>query len=610
MIEVDDQSGVLEQVANALLHDAFPSSQAVVVPPGFGEALLSTALVEKLRGQGQLVAHIAVDQVRRPLEYVRELQRQWSIGERPQGDVSPAIALQGIVATLSKGRPALQIITRFDKFLDVLDHTLLGAMRALEANKQLRSAVFTPWPYEHVKRRWMDKGKKLVTSNYGDTHDEQVVRPMDPSNALETCARLGIQRYVARFLVEQSGAFPDVLEALIRCWGRGDRSFDSSARRELAALARDRIKRFVELSDMPDQSMYRSAMASMYYDREREEAVATLRVHPWGSSILDGDELRAEALGTAASMLREPDGTCFDTARSLYSGGRYREALDVLRRSGETNPSSLLLEKHAQAMALLVDLEGEQGIDTDWAALRRVLAGALKLVSDAGGTIGPESLGRVRERHEAILASVTAICGAVKTGRRIVDSLSDVDPRSAFWLVYLAAKRARTISRNSAATQAALPLPEQVFRLWARWTMKLDYHAQPDDPATWERVHKLWAATVAPEPGKPFPSFNAFAWFAMVRAEQAGVPAGARPERGYRELEVSLGVLQIRRDQAHALARCNDRERELFFELVSRWMTALLAPCDGHPEQWAFGEFEEMARPLPLLAADGELEWM
>jgi hypothetical protein len=613
MIEIADQSSLASQVVGALLHETFPASYAVVVPPGFGEEQISEAIEQRLCSENRAhVARIALDHIRRPIDYVQDLQRQWSIGQPPKRTDAPTIALERLVGSASPSRPAVQIITRFEKFLDVLDVSMLGKMRSLEAGSRLRSAVITPFRYPDVKRRWIDQGRKLVTSNYGDTHNSVVVRPLEFVEAQRACARLGIPDYVAAYIIEQTGAYPEVCFVVAGAWKRAyeGKPFTHRVKRELAEIAQDRLKRFVEQCDMPDQTVYRSAMVSLHFDSNRDEAVATLRDHPWCEAILKDGELRAEALGPVAVAM--VGGVHFDTAHTLYVRGAYRQAVEAMRLGGAPRTCERLLLLHAQAMALLVDPEdGIAGIDTDWVRLGKVLREAFDLMMAPDAGVAPESITRIRERHEQLISSARSIADAGQGGgRRVVDALSSVSPRNALWLVLLEHKRAAGIARNSLATQAALPIPEQVFRLWARWSLELEYEVQPADVSLWDRVRELWpAARIAPNPGAPFASFDAFAWFAMARAERENIPLIARPEASAADLGRALSLLQIRRDQAHAVSRCSDRDRRELFDLISRWTTALLAPCKAHADRWSLNEFEQLVQPLPLLAPDGELEW-
>lgn len=614
-MNIDNQDELLDKVVGGLLHEEFPSSYAIIVPPLFGEELLGKALVYRLRtSQRCFVAHIAIDSISRPIEYIQELQRQWGIGEAPKRGASPTVTLMQLVNAIPEGVPALQVITRFEKFLDVLDASMLGAMRRLESERRLRSAVFSPFTYVDVKQRWVEQGKKLVSSNYGDAHCFCGVQPHDFKSALRMCSEMGIPEHVAKFVIEQTGAYPEVCVELIGHWKRvySGSLFKNDVKQVLVQQAKERLRRFLLLLDMPDRSSFRDAAASVHYNSHREEALSLLRTHPWASVLLNGDEIRAQALGPlAASMSTVSHLAAFETARALYFRGSYRAALDVIKNFADTTASRMLL-LHAGAMSLLIDPDdGRPGLDTDWRQVRSLLSDAMALLSESSSGISRVSIGQIEECQKRLLRISAPIADAASgSTRRIVDALSDKSPRSAFWIVMLEKMRANSLVGNSSATLAALALPEQVYRLWAYWHLELDYDVQPQDEAAWERVRELWPSVeVVPVPGRKFPSFEVFAWFSFVVSQRLGIGETAAIESTPEALKRSLSLLQIRRDQAHSLARCSDRDRRELFSLVERWMAALLAPCYAHDDQWSMFEFEELVRPLPLLARDGELDW-
>lgn len=624
MIPVADQASLVSRIVEALVHETFSTSYAVVIPPCFGEDALGDAFVEQLAKSERrpLVASITIDHIRTPIAYVQELHRQWSLsavlGPAPRRGENSTVALMNLLGAVPADRPAVQVVRRFEKFLDALDTQVLGTMRSLESSKKLRSIVCSPYTYDDLKRRWVDGGKKLLASNYGDSHCSEVVRPLEKADALRECVRHGVQKHVAEFIVEQTGGYPEPCFDLVGTWTRQyaskDRPLTNDVKRELAEVARRRLGRFVEHLDMPGQSEHRDAVVALHYGMGTEHALATLDRHPWKEAILDGTELRAEVLGpTAAARLRGTQAASFDTARKLYARGQYRQARDVIEAGKGRTPSEQLLLLHAESMTLLIDPDdGLPGLDTDWKRLRKLLAEASELVANPEARIPAESIHRIRERYDELASPAQAIVDVTRTGdRRIVDALARTAPREAFWLMLLQQKRAGTHVRHSSATQAAFALPEQVFRIWAQWVLSLDYYRQPVDGGdTWAEVRRRWRhGDILPTPGEQFPSFDAFAWFALVAAEREGIPAIGRPESTWKGLEHALSLLQIRRDHAHAIARCTKDDRCKLFDLIDRWMAALLPSCKAHPEAWSLHEFEDMLRPLPLLVKDGDFDW-
>ena len=398
MIPVDRQEELVQRVASEVVHPDYPTSYNVVVPPGFGEEALAAAIENALResGRSPLIANLSVDRIASPAAYVAELHHQWSqqnaLGPLPR-DGSPSIRLQRLVQLLPPGRPAVQLVRRFHKFLDALDQFILGTMRDLESGHRLRSINFSPFFYRELKRRWEQRGAKLVSSNYGDVHSEQAVAPLDHDKAVQHCRVAGMPERMSHFVVELTGGYPEVSQDLIATWiRRGRPDWSTPLGTELRELARRRMRNLVDDLDDPGRTDTRDAVVSLHTDLGSEEDRALLERHPWGPILLDNEGLRAEAVGLAAveavgEEWKHGAGSAgWLRAREYYLRGKYRAAHELIAalEAGarlEATPAQLLLRAHSDVMAHLVhDESGAEGVDGDWQRTRQALKRAREVV--------------------------------------------------------------------------------------------------------------------------------------------------------------------------------------------------------------------------------------
>jgi hypothetical protein len=164
----------------------------------------------------------------------------------------------------------------------------------------------------------------------------------------------------------------------------------------------------------------------------------------------------------------------------------------------------------------------------------------------------------------------------------------------------------------SAALKLVFELPEQIFRCWAYVALSLNYYSAPDGcEETWQAADEQWRArgTSRPNlhratPGREFPTFSAFAFFALAEHTRLGRPTGEAPEEDFANLDRSLSYFDKRKDFAHAVATANERERKNYFSMIERWLDAYCRAC---PSGCSRLELAARADPLPLVAEDGSL---
>jgi len=196
----------------------------------------------------------------------------------------------------------------------------------------------------------------------------------------------------------------------------------------------------------------------------------------------------------------------------------------------------------------------------------------------------------LEDRLETHAKMATIVQRAAKSGARVIDTLAGVrggesHPKIAVLLLFMHLEAAQRVPGPSTACQIAMALPEQILRTWAVFALQINYDkAPPANDAAWDRAQDEWRIArpkatplTRAAPGSRFPSLDAFAYFAL---------------------------LDIRRDNAHALALSSDSRRDKYFALINRWLDALIVAC---PEATTREALLADMEPLPLVDEGGML---
>ncbi|WP_433935292.1 hypothetical protein AB3662_11350 [Sorangium cellulosum] len=635
MIGVHKQAELVVEVVDGLVHPTASSSYNLVVPPGFGENAIAKQIAERLAAvtPRPLVAVLAPDTVKGVDDYLTLLHDQWSdvVHLPPQrSDAAADARLKRFLHTLPTGRPVVQIIKRFHRFLDSLDRFVLGTLRDAENARCLRTVTISPFGYDELKKRWERAGQILLASDYGDTHSMRQVDAPSEEELRELCrSQKPAPMHVIELASDLTGGYPEPFRAVVERWIRmKEPELTANVRRALREEAVQRMGPLVRKLDRPKEQRYRDSVVDLYQGSEETDALQTLAHHPWKNILLKEDALRAEALGEAAVRGAIEDAVnehressypriLFERARTFYQRKKYDVALGMLEAvHRSTSPGNVrLLEVHARVMAILyASNEGEPGMDTDWGKLRMAVEDASKVL--AALSVRATDADRVKERYREIQALSSRVQGSLRGGNvRIVDTLAgfrgdDPDPRTAALLLLLKLEAARAIAGDALACMSVLALPEQIFRVWALWALKLDYYRAPDGAdETWQRAEAAWphGTLTRTTPGDQFASFEAFAYFALARWMDR--PDVTAPEHDFKALNKAFSVHSFRRDAAHALTHTTAKAREQLFALIDRWLEALLARCDVH-EEFTRAELFAQVEPLPILDDDGSFLWL
>jgi len=575
----------------------------------------------------QLVAVISADHIRTPESYGLELFRQW----KSCGADLPALPVGGNTLTritqfldlLPSSRPAIQVITRFHKILDVFDASFLGDLRDRERASLVRSVCVSPHGYDELRQRWRQHGHFFCNSDYGWSHHVELVTPLNADEAVKMAASTGIPEHIARLIVVWTGAYPEPFECVAQSWIRSGRPKPSSrVQADLRGEAQKSLKRFVKWLDPGENTIYRDAVLKLQTDPEQEEALLLLERHPWKELLLTNRRLRAEQLaGTVVSEYLKPGGyrdtdlDLWNKGAALYRGWRFAMAKKLLsmRLAAGGLPGYLtVLNAHCTVMTEMFGGDSEAPMaDCNWETTKSALNQMRGQVRN--WRLQPEHQERLLARYEDLMRFCGIVQKAELVSTRVVDVLlglrggnGELDRRAAITLLVAHFTYDSRIPGDTQACQAALPLLEQVFRAWAFVALGINYYEAPTgNEGCWASVERCFNTPVRrPDAGTAFPSFECFAYFAILLHEKLSPDAKAlRPEVDCKALERSLSVLDVRRDLAHSLALVNPTSRRKYFEIMERWIECLLS-CD--PTMGTREELLSAVEPLPLISPEGQ----
>jgi len=631
MLGVRQENELVERLVRGLMHPECPVSYNLVIPPGFGEDRLAEHVARKLKSHPDrpLVAILSADQIRNVESYASELVAQWNAcgaGLPPASPITSANRITQFFDLIPRGRPAIQILTRFHRILDVFDASFLGDLRDRERASLIRSVCISPHGYDELRQRWRKRGHFFCNSDYGWSHHVELVEPVELEDAVAAAGKLNVPEHVAKMVSGWTGNYPEPFESVVNLWIRQDRPKPTAGTQaELRREARKSLRRFVKWIDPGESSLYRDAVLSLEVDPNEHEAVLRLTQHPWKGVLMKNGRIRANQLASAVvAEYMQPSGTdnhhrvgdaeLWTKGAALYRGWKFALAQNLLAMRFEAGavPNYLaVLYLHAQVMAEIYGGEAEAPMtDCSWeaacAALRKALGQVVEL------RLEEEQEKRLKERYEELLRICTTVQKARGTNARVVDVLLGLrgsngghDRRIAVTLLAAHLAYDNRIAGDTLACQAALPLLEQLFRAWAFVALGLNYYAAPAGlDEVWERIAPFFDGDIRrPKPETEFTSFESFAYFALVLHEyRLPEQKDLRPEADCKALERSLGVLEMRRDLAHALSVVNPKLRQNFFEISERWLKCLFR-CDP-----TLGSREELLmaiEPLQLINPEG-----
>lgn len=614
------RAALVEQIVRLVREGA---NVNVCAPPCMGEDALARDLALEIKAAipSLRVVRLSPDDVRNVGEFARQLAKGWDLS-LPAGTPDP---LGWVLDQVHGG--VLQILPRFHTILNVVnDVAVLALMRRAEQDHRVQTITLSPLPYPDLKRRWRRSGHAFSTSDYGDTHDPVSVLPLDMDEAR---ARAGAElpAAVLEYLMELSGGFVEVFDVLKRRWSTlAKPDLSPSSRRELEAVAATLscVQRLLEWLDDDDDARFRRALVDLWQGVDVDDAVDCLRAHPWQRKsellVADDREVRSLAVGLAAfdlALTRQDAGfemtSRLERAQVTYLADNYEGTKRLLDTDGVTGDRADLLRAHARIMSTLAG-DDERDLP-EWKRCRKTISDARSTVQQSGW-LDPSGRRLLLDRY----ASLERVCHRVAKileadAQRPVDAAVGLggrgaeiaDPLVALQLIEMRLRGARKLRANTLAVHAALPLPEQIFRMWAFYALEIDYYRAPSiEDDVWSQVEALAQTPLGrPASGQTFKSFSSFLRYCFVIQQKRPdvVPLVDKPV----ELDRLCSLMDARNDKAHAVSTTAPTFRRDLFERIDQWLDAVgrLIGDGGNARDTVSRDLER----LPVPDASGGLVW-
>lgn len=633
MIGFKDQSQLVQSIVKDLVHAQHPRSWNLAIPPGFGDDGVTNEIVSRLHQSEEqpIVADVTSDSIPDVVCYIRSLHRQWSkccrLPPLREND-GPSEMFDALLASLPDGRPRVQVVRNFHKVLDCLDVWFLGKLRDAEQHMGLRTFTATPVSLTELKLRWETEGHILVVSDYGDTHTQRDVDVQEEKVAVAVAEKSGIPAGIAAYLFSLTGGYPEPFAAVCSEWLREEKpQLSPNVRRQLASVGAQSLTRFVKWLDCRGKTLYRDGVIDIYQGYDVDDAYQRLLKHPWQRILMNESGLRAECVGDAAiknavrtaavtDMPERMDLQYEQRATDMYRRKQYSTCRAMLGKAAyneDSRPDLAILNANTCVMDRLYQ-NGVPDEDTDWRAVLRDVTTAQKIANRRGTASNRAFLiSRLAEIEEMAKILVQA---QGSNELRLVDALcglrgnSSPYPKVAVTLILLKHESCSAIPGNASACQAALFLPEQIFRVWAYWKLGVNYYATPDQSdVIWNDASAHWRADrrgplTRSALGEPFPSLLSFAFFVLAKWLRGGNDdKNNAPIADFDELESTFGLYeQLRNPKAHSYCYTTAQQRRKFFAIIDKWLECLLSAC---PESVTRREVLGLIEPLPLLDKHG-----
>ncbi len=315
-------------------------------------------------------------------------------------------------------------------------------------------------------------------------------------------------------------------------------------------------------------------------------------------------------------------------AQKYYFRGAFQQAANTLIAItfDPQSPEFLIARAHSNVLATLDTIE-MPGQHSDWTSLNIALIQAEKTLK--GLKLKPAVVEELREAYGPFRSFTSDLVAAAKIATqehddRIVDVLVGLlgkakgSPESLICLLEMMFREAKQMPGHGVAVCGALPLPEQLFRIWAFWTVNTNYysysHSADASDDAWERANDEWNRGSSekrvldqPHDGEDFKTFRSFAYYCMALAiDDPNLSGDVIVEGGFDDLRRRLGFLASCRDpRAHAICSTRDQTRETFFEVSDKWFQAVRQSADSL--ELIGLNYGTTLFPLPLLDSDGEV---
>lgn len=620
MTDTLDLARLCHDVVNCILHETSPCSVNVVVPPGFDDQKVGDALVVALSAgaQNRPIARLTMDELPDATTFVRRLATGLNLPVPASGD--PSRNLERLLR--HQQQPVLYVLQKFHRTLALLPPWVLAHLRSAEQAGRARAIVISHASHARLKKRWRTKGHPLIVSDYGDTHVRHVVRLLDADH-IKLALYGQASSIVLDFILGATGGYPEILHKTLTQWSRmrSNGLLDSALKRQLVREASHASYRLVDWLEDDEGDMYfHRVIIDLYHGHKKEQARAALHDHELRQLLLDNDgELRAHALAHAAltrereMLLRVAEAqTIVERARALYLRAEYEHAHELLVRGSHIDLDAQLLSRHAQIMRMLTEVDPTLRID--W----HMLASTVEEAASLAEKVSIDETGELRRRYQGLLQIARAIANAgqprdilefAQGGSREAPGESDRRERTHAALLVSAQCicNAETLPNDVGGLSHVLGLPQQLFQMWAWWTLDLDHASAPElDNVALSPILSGWGwdPPVFPQPGDRFTSFRTFAMLGVALLEQRG-QLGMAPWLEPTRLKPDLDLLDDVRTPSQRSASHRRTLYAAFLSLCHRWFRGVLGAAAS-----TINDLDRhLLAPLPLSERGEHLDW-
>jgi hypothetical protein len=623
MIPFKNQNKILEEVVRGLTAQDSRLNYNIVAPPGFlDQKNFAAAVVEHLADAAPEMpaGAVSTDSLKDMDAYAESLASQWGFGSG-SGEAN----MDSLLAGLKRSAPAIQVICYFEKIVNQFDDAILGKLRDAEGDGALKSLTVSYYSYNKLRDRWREENRVFCCSNYGDTHDLVVLEPATFEEVEAAMQDSGVDSGILRQLYGMAGGFPYALQIAIERWKHlQPKQLDPETRRRVTKPLETIFERCCDWLDTPPSNRWQEILAGCVVGEDREQRLIQASTHQWFRVLFHEDSIRSQALISAlmrawARRILNIEGESQKAVEALHRNKQYSRLESALKAQGDSIPPHLILVRfHSAIMARLFESRECESEEQAYKEAKESLMKAKQFVRSGLLRLASEDSEFLLQRYEELSSFVEHILKACKkdSNRRIVDVLIDVREDNALAAALLLlderiSSAERTLN-HSDAIQLAVPLPEQILRVWARLALEVNYYSAP----SLDRESFADAAMAAAEmrnielrnvgEGQRFPELFTFSFYCIALALRRQLPQGQMPADNLKELSSLLGeTVDPRNSSGHAVVFATQKTRSKYFEVIKRWKKCLHDVASEKINTDASGLLE----PLPLVDASGNVLW-
>ena len=624
MIPFKDQKLLLDTIVRGLTATSYPLSYNIVAPPGFlDQKSFAQAVIACLAEAAPHMPSGAVstDSLKDMDAYAESLASQWDRSDFRSGGAN----MDSLLAGLKRSAPAVQVVCYFEKIVNQFDDAILGKLRDAEGDGALRSLTVSYYSYNKLRDRWREENRVFCCSNYGDTHDLIVLEPASFEEVEAAMNGSGVNSGILRQLYGMAGGFPFALQTAIDRWNhQRPKHLDPETRRRVTKPLETLFERCCDWLDTPPSNRWQEVLAGCVVGEDREQRLIQAHTHQWFKVLFHEDSIRSQSLISAlmrawAQRTLNIEGESQKAVEALHKNKEYSRLESALNAQGDSIPPHLVIVRlHSFIMARLFESRECESEEQAYKEAKDSLIKAKQFVRSESLRLAPGDRDLLVQRYEELSSFVEHILKACKkdSNRRVVDVLMDTREDDAlaaalFLLDERISSAERTLN-HSDAIQLAVPLPEQIFRVWARLALEVDYYDAPAiDQDSFADAAKAVAEMRNIElrevgEGQRFSELVTFSFYCIALSLRRELSPAQLPAGNLKELNSQLGyTADPRNSSGHAVVFATKKTREKYFEVINKWKKCLHDVASEKINADASGLLE----PLPLVDASGSVLW-